>query len=250
MNQPQLRNGSFTRQFNGAPAQGGVWPRFFMHTVTNELASQQAGHEVFKDIESVEFNFPGNPHTKPVFAVAEEHRQRWPQEYEAFKKGNTIAINGTPIDVLPFLRPSMVKELKALDIMTAEQLAALDDHGVQRIHMGGRKMKELAAAYLDSAKEVAIVSQLHSEIEKKDVEIADLRLKFENLQEQMQRSFAQMQERLNAPHPMMTMVPAHSDPFEAQRQLAKPVDPDEAGAFDGLPTPPPKRRRPQTEPAA
>jgi hypothetical protein len=236
-----LKNGAYSRTY-GAPTKD-IWPRFHMDTVEDPLASQRAGRPIFNDVERVEFNMPGNPYSKPVFAVTDEHRERWPQEYAAFKKGGEVAINGTPIDVLPFLKPSMVRELKALDIMTAEQLANLNDLGLQRIAMGGRRLKELAEAYLDDAKAVALVTQAQAENDKKDQRIAELELRLENAMTQMTNMFQQMQERMNAPNPLMTHVPASSDPMEAFRMHAQQAPAPVHSSFADLPAPPRRKRR-------
>lgn len=240
MNQP-LRNGSFTRQFDGV-GQGGIFPRFHMASIVDELKSRAAGYEIYKEVERVEFIYPGNPNTKPVFAVTEEHRQRWPREYEAFKKGEEMAVSGTPIDILPFLKPGMVRQLKALDIFTAEQLANLDDLAIQRIPQGGRRLKELASSYIDDAQRMALTTKTHMENDALRTEIAALRMEVENLRSSTAQQFAAEMERRNAPHPLATVVPASLDPMEAMR-MGRAAPTEEPGIFDGLPTPPPKRKR-------
>ena len=243
MNQP-LKNGSFTRQFDGSPPRD-VWPRFFWDTVKNELASAQAGIEIYQDVERVEYNMPSNPYSKPVQEVTDEHRQRWPKEYEAFKRGGEVAINGTPIDVLPFLKPAMVRTLKGLDIMTAEHLAGLNDHGLQRIPMGGRRLKELAQAYIDDTQAMAIVQKAQADSDRKDQRIAELELRVENMTAQMQTWFAQQQAAANAPPALMTAVPAASDPFEIMK-MAKAAPEPAQSTFADLPAVPRRRRSTET----
>lgn len=245
MNQP-FKNGSYTRDFDGRPPTD-VWPRFHMEVVPDVLASQRSGREIYRDEERVEFNLPGNPHHKPVFKVTDEHRQRWPKEYEAFQKGQETAVSGTPIDVLPFLKPSMVRELKALDIMTAEQLANLNDLGLQRIAMGGRRLKQLAEAYLDDEKALAMVRQAQAENDRKDAQIAALTLQVENLQTQMNQFFAAHMERANAPNPLLSVPPAMHDPVELMKMgRAMPELPVQS-SFENLPEPPKRRRRATTQ---
>ena len=205
-----LKNGAFTRTY-GAPSRD-VWPRFHMDTIEDPVASARQGRPCFKDVERVELNMPGHPYNKP--------------------------------DVLPFLKPAQVKELKALDIMTVEHLAGLNDHGLQRIAMGGRRLKELAESYLDDAKAMALVTEKQAENDRLNAEIAALKLENENNREQMRQVFAELQQLRNAQHPLATAVPAASDPFEMMKmQGMQPQLPEAQSSFADLPAPPPRRRR-------
>lgn len=239
-----MRNGDYMRDY-GAPAPArDCWPRFFIDTILDELATAQTGRQIYKDVERVEINMPGNPYSKPVQEVGDEQRQRWPEEYARFKKGQEFAVSGTPLEVLPFMKPSLVRTLKALDIMTAEQLAGLNDHALQSVGMGGRRLKDLAIAYLDEAEAMAIVTKTQAENDRHVAEIAGLKLQIEQLQTAMQTMFAQMQAQANAPNPLATHVPGMNDPVEAAR-FARAASPEPPGpsAFDSLPAVPTRRRK-------
>lgn len=238
MNQP-LKQGSYTRTY-GAEA-GRVWPRFFLDTVEDAAASAVAGRPIYRDIERVELNFPGDPNKKPVRNIRPEDQTRWPEEYGAFKRGQDVALSGTPIDHLPMLKPSMVRELKAIEIMTIEQLAALSDHGLQRIPMFGRQLKERAQAYLDSAAESAQLIEAQERENRHLAKIADLELRMENMSRQFNEFMARAMDRLDAPNPMMTHVPAQSDPMEQLRQGHK-IEVGQS-SFADLPPPPPPRKK-------
>src|SRR5262249_55226253 len=54
-------------------------------------------------------------------------------------------------------------ELKALNIYTAEQLAALDGQPLKQLGMSGRSLKDQASAYLDAAQGSADVTRLAAE---------------------------------------------------------------------------------------
>lgn len=235
-----LVTGSYTRTNGAAPGQATVYPRFFMEAVQDIMASEQQGRPIFREEERVEIIMAGNPYARPVFRVAHEHRERWPSEYEAFKKGQEISPDGTPLEQWPVLKRAMVLELKALNFVTVEQLAAMSDHAMQQIPMYGRRLKDLAQAYLDDAKAIAMVTAATAQNERKDQEIAALKLQVENMASQMQTMFAQMQARLDAPHPIASGVPGMGDPMEALRQAQSPP-PHVQSSFADLPTAPRKR---------
>jgi hypothetical protein len=242
-----LVNASFTRTNGAMPASGTVYPRFFMDPVQDILASEQQGRPIFREEERVEIIMAGNPYSKPVFRVAHEHRERWPKEYEAFKKGQEIAPDGTPLEQWPLLKRAMVLELKALNFVTVEQLAAMSDHAAQQIPMYGRRLRELAQAYLDDAKAMALVTAATAANDRKDEEIAALRLQVESMASQMQTLFSQMQDRLNAPHPIATGIPGMGDPVEMAR-LMQSAPQAAQSSFADLPAAP--RRRKVAEAAA
>jgi len=238
-----LSNGAFTRT-NGAQADNAsVYPQFFMDPVEDIVASEQQGRPIFREEERVKIIMAGNPWSAPVFRVAEEHRQRWPKEYEAFKKGHEIAPDGTPLEQWPVLKKSMVLELKAIGFMTVEQIAAMNDQAIQRIGMGGRRLKDLAAAYLDEAHAAAVVTAATADSERKDAEIAALRLQVENMNSQMQQMHAHLMERLDAPSSIATATPGLTDPAEIARQSRTMPSPAQS-SLAGLPeVSKPKRRK-------
>lgn len=152
-------------------------PRFFLMPVKNEVESKKQGRDIFEDIEVCEVRFSGN-REKVIHAPAHEvfrterdiagnvneitYAIAYQPQYLAFKKGDAQVLRGTPTTSLPFLSPSKVLELKALNIHTAEALAALDGNNLKMLGMGGRELKVQAQTYLDNAAGSANVLQLAS----------------------------------------------------------------------------------------
>lgn len=232
-----MTNGAFTRT-NGAEGGATVYPRFFMDTVQDLLASEREGRPIFRDEERVEILMSGNTFSKPVFRVTQEHRDRWPTEYAGFLKGIEISPEGTPLEEWPRLRRSQVLELKALNFVTVEQVAEMSDHAIQRIPMYGRQLRELAKAFIDDAHAVALLEQTTADNTRKDAEISGLRLQVENLGKQMQEMFGEMRRTQDAPNAIASHIPGMSDPVSLARG---PAEPPGASSFAGLDT---TRRRP------
>lgn len=208
-----VANGTYSRT-NLGMGDGSNHPRFFVDQIQDNVASEREGRPIFRDEERVEIIMPGNPHTRPVARVSDEHRQRWPKEYAAFKQGIEVSPDGTPLEEWTILKRSQVMELKGLGFKTVEHIRDMDDHAIQRIGMGGRRLKELASAFLDDAKRMALATQLAADNDRKDSEIAALRNQVEEMGKLMQQLHGEMQGMRNAPSAAMTNIPGLSDPIE------------------------------------
>lgn len=160
--------------------------------VVNPSRSKDEGRPVFDDMEVVRIHMSGDRLNAPVFPADAEvpggiedeetgltrpgtYAEKYAKQYEQFKKGERQTKSGTPIEALPFLTPAKMKELKGLNIYTAEALADLDGQPLKTLGQGGREWKNQAQAYLDNAAGSANVTKLASENEWLKQEIERLR---------------------------------------------------------------------------
>lgn len=209
-----VANGTYTRT-NLGMGDGNNYPRFFLDQVQDIVATEREGRAIYREEERVEIIMPGvAAFTKPVGRVTDEHRQRWPKEYAAFKEGFEISPEGTPLEEWSMLKRSQVLELKWLGFKTVEHLRDMDDHAIQKIGMGGRKIKELAGAFLDDAERNSLATRLASDNDRKDAEIAALRHQVEEMGKLTQQVHAELQGMRNAPSAVLTNIPGLSDPIE------------------------------------
>lgn len=88
-----------------------------------------------KTVEMVEIRGPGEALNVYAGKVREEDRQRWPKEYEAFKRGEESLI-GTPLSKWPAVNthPQTMATLRALGYMTVEDVARMPDGAVNQFH--------------------------------------------------------------------------------------------------------------------
>lgn len=192
---------SFTRNHSGLPtAHAPVKPRFHIETVREESGA-------FRDQERVQLIIPGNPLNSPVKIVTDEHRQRWPAEYAAFKNNTTQTTTGYPIEHWPALSPAQVRMLKSLEIHSVEDCASLDDRAIQRIGLGGRGIKNAAIAYLDDAESMRVMVEISRQNELKDTQIATLTEQVKQLGEILERMQHEMKTRAEAPSAVDTFIP-------------------------------------------
>ena len=210
-----MQSQQFVRSWEGSeqPAPGGVRPRFYLDPVQDELASAREGRPIFREIERVEIFMPGNPYTIPVHNVTDEHRNRWPREYELFRQGMEQTAFGTPIAEWPILNRAQVMELKSIQLQTVEEVAELSDHACQRA-MGLTQLRAKARAYLDDAAASALTEQQGVELEAQRTHIASLERQVEELRTLTTGLHARLMAGQNAPNPLATVIPGSADPFQ------------------------------------
>ena len=90
--------------------------------------------------------------------------------YDAWLKGQEEPVDGTPIDVLPFLDKHLVGHLKLMHIKTVEDLASSTDTTLQHIGMGARRIKEKAQAFLDAQASGDLADKYINLKEKSDIQ--------------------------------------------------------------------------------
>lgn len=167
-----------------------TFPVFKMLSTPNEIESKKQGRPVYDDQEVCEIRFSGNKQTIGVFpaheqcewavdAVTQErtritYAQKYNDQYLKFKAGEAQAAHGTPLEELPFLTQGKRLELKALNIYTAEALAALDGNPLKMLGMGGRDLKSQAQLYLDAAAKTVDMSQLAADNERLRKQVEEL----------------------------------------------------------------------------
>lgn len=175
----------------------------FFHTISqpNEFKSKEAGRPIFDEMEVVEIRYGGDMQNRPVFPAHDgqylpdgqggtqfvTYAERFPKQYQAFKEKKAQTKEGTPLEEAPFLTARERSELKALQILTVEQLASLDDRRLKTLGMDGRKKMEAAAAYIQAATGTADITRLASEN-------AELRELIAKLQEKDAQSLRQHSE--------------------------------------------------------
>lgn len=241
-----VANGTFTRTNSFGEGGPRNIARFFMDSIQDEAATVREGRPIFKQVERVEIILPGNPHTRPVFNVTDEHRQQYAKEYEAFKQGLEMAPEGTPIEEWPILNRAQVLELKALGFYTVENIADAADYNLQKIGRGFYALREKAKAFLDDAHHAALVEKLSRENEAKDAEIAALKRQVEELASLVNNIHSELATMKNAPSPLATVIPGSLDPVETAKAAASPER--TGSALDELAAP--KRRgRPRKDAA-
>ena len=208
---------------------------FFASSRQNKRKSEEEGRPIFDDIEMVKIRLVGDTSSVHVAPANDQssaydpetgHRltyaELYPRHYEAFKQGQELIGSGTPLTQVTFLSAAKADELKALNVVTVEQLAELDGANLQRLGMGARALKDQATAYLQRASNAVDVGKLASENEA-------LRDRLAALESAMQASSGPQMEQDAGP-------PANADPSpfdDWDKETLKLWFEEQGGTWDG-----------------
>jgi hypothetical protein len=152
---------------------------FRNHQMENEGKSKDQGRPIYDDLEVCDIRFPGEqrvwgcfpadevePNSTREFKRPITYKVAFKDQYDRFKSSLPQTVAGTALADLPFLTEGKRMELRALNIHTAEQLAALDGANLKTLGLGGRELKVQAQAYIDNAGGSAQVTSMALEIER------------------------------------------------------------------------------------
>ena len=153
----------------------------FKHlAVKNPSKTAEAGRPVFDDIEVCEIRAGGSRNVSVFPATAVSHwsgdqfggeqvqvtyAERFSHQYRQFKSEQAQTISGTPLNVAPFLTEARKAELRAQNLYTVEQLAAIEGAELKNLGPGGREMKNAAIDYIDASRENAPNLRMAEELE-------------------------------------------------------------------------------------
>jgi hypothetical protein len=220
---------------------------FYNGTMRNETKSIAAGRPIFDDVEMIRIRWAGN--TKNEFhAPASDRSDRpvldpetntkwWPtwrehpdfrQAYEAFKLGAAVSGNGTPLEEWPTLTAAKRAELKAINIMTVDQLANLGPDGMKRLGIEGPSLKEQAKLYLDRAAGAAVDARHASEMDEMRRQMDELRAMLAGGQEAApaKATRAAKSKAVAEPDADVTSSPFYAMDDESIRLWCKEADPN------------------------
>jgi hypothetical protein len=171
-------DGDFTKSANesDAPFGGtrGLMVKFFMGTVKDEKASQEAGYPKHKSVEMIRIIVPGdrdNIVEREIFPI---DQRRFATSYEKWKAGDPEKLDGLPLAAWPSIDASMVEDLKYFKIYTVEQLASVSDGNMQRIGPL-HELRRKAQSFLAAAKDNSILTKFEADVKQKQSEIDSLK---------------------------------------------------------------------------
>lgn len=162
-----------------------LFVQFYLRAVVNNFKSSQEGRPIFDEVDYVRIIVPGDKNTVIDTKVTPEYAQRFATQFEKYKKNQSQAVSGTPLEVWPQMTVGQVAELKAMNVHTVEQLAELPDNLAQRI-MGSHDLRRRAATFLEAANGEAANTKLAAELAQRDNEIELLKAQMAQMQQLIQ----------------------------------------------------------------
>lgn len=108
--------------------------------------------------------------------------------YEMWKRDEEPPVMGTALAKWPGITPSQYKMLRDIRVLTVEDVAAMNEDTLNRLGMGGRALKDRAAAWLEAAVKGAPAERLVSLEQERD----ELKAQVARLSSQIQGLTAQI----------------------------------------------------------
>ncbi|PXW28255.1 chromosome partitioning protein ParA [Paraburkholderia caballeronis] len=157
-----------------------LYVEFEMRPVHLQFESEKEGRPIYKDLPYINIHFPGD-RTKQICrpvkmtddAYGPADPTRFPRQWAAFQAQKEQVQEGTPVEQWGPLTRSQAMELKGMRIHTVEQLSSLPDSALT--WLGARELRDQAKSWLAQASGGREVVALRVELDKRDLEIADLK---------------------------------------------------------------------------
>ena len=136
-----------------------------------------------------------------VLSAGDSDIKRYSQEWNAFAKGTTDDVIGTPLMLLFKADPSRVEFYKSRHITTIQQLASLPQSSVDDLGMGAGDDVRKAKAYMAHMENEAPLTNLQARVQEKDQQIATLSDQVARLSDQMTNMLETMEPKKTAGRP-------------------------------------------------
>jgi hypothetical protein len=144
---------------------------FYMRSLQDNYRSEKEGRPIFHDVPYVTIQIPGNQLSIIDTEVREEHKVRFPRQWQQFQNKQAVTTTGTPVEEWPAITRSRAEELKGIKFFTVEQIADCSDLQAQALGMEANTLRLKAKAYLSNASDTALAQRLAAENAKKDAEM-------------------------------------------------------------------------------
>jgi hypothetical protein len=99
--------------------------------------------------------------------IPAEWVNNYKKQYAAFKTGQEMPLNGSPIRGWGIISPAQQDMLIKMHILTVEDLAAANDEGMKQIGLGGLDLKNKAKAWLLQLKDNGALAIQMADLQKK-----------------------------------------------------------------------------------
>ncbi len=157
--------------------------RFERMPVDDIAASRKAGQYVAKDVDYAYITPPfskdevvkkaeafliDNTQKVSLGQMPREVAERYKLQYEAWKNGQELPLEGTAIKGWPMISPAQQSMLIDRKIMTVEMLSQANDAALQLIGMGGVALRNMAQNWLAQAKDKGPLTMQMTEVQKEN----------------------------------------------------------------------------------
>lgn len=189
-----------------------AYVQFETRAVENKQETLKQGHYVGRDVDFVLVTLPGGrdiyeSKVDPWFDNKERqarngrvdpaHLDYYHRAYKAWKEGQEIPVDGTPVKGWGLVSPMQEKTILMAGIKTIEDLAASNDEALRRLGMGGRDLVNKAKSWLSSVSDHGKVAMENAALKKEN---ENLRTTVESLEEKVNFLMHKMDQKEDVPY--------------------------------------------------
>lgn len=153
--------------------QAGLAVQFYSRPMINEFQSAQAQRPIYEPFDFVKIWTPGNTLNIIDTVVREDHKQRFPLQWQAYQNRSGADIDtrmtGTPVTEWPRITREQAEELRGMKFFTVEAIANASDAQLQGIGMVAGMS---AFAFRDEAKRFLHVAEAAAKLSEADARVA------------------------------------------------------------------------------
>lgn len=143
----------------------GLLVEFVDDAVEQPFETEKAGRAIYKTCAFISIIFPGDKSKKTYRPATDKDKQRFPQQWAAFEKGEKAIENGTPVTQWNYLSKSQALELKHMGFWTVELLANASDTAISSL-IGGNAIRAQAQTFIAATKDDSKFTAMTAENEK------------------------------------------------------------------------------------
>lgn len=132
--------------FEAKRKQDGGIPVFYVKAV--EVRDKEGVIVEYENQDWVKIHTLGDNKSLIDKRVTEREMRRWPDKYDAWKKGQDVPENGTPLGECGALTPAEVAALKHIHCHSVEEFCSLSDSAIHRLGHGWVARRNKAQQFL------------------------------------------------------------------------------------------------------
>ena len=135
----------------------------YERAVRDDAESEKQGLPIFNTVQFIKKRVANSRdvYDQPVKST---DRDRYPDLFRAFEAGESVRLNGTPLEEWPQLDAAQIQTLKSANILTVQALAELNETGMHRLPAGYMTLKTKAAKWLGQGAELERLSEENKEL--------------------------------------------------------------------------------------
>lgn len=153
---------------------------FYKDKVRLNFKSEQEGRDIYEDRDFVLIITPGQNKDEMRREATNLDKQNYANQWRAYQEKREQLMTGTPIDLVPGIGPSLVAQLKTMNVFTAEQMAELAEARLGGLGMEARKIQNLCKAFIEKSNPEIL--ELKAKNQALETQIAELKAAVEALQ--------------------------------------------------------------------